>query len=592
MHAMSRRRLMAASAAGLSALSAACATSSAQQPAPAAPPAPATPPTAPASPPAVPPPVSADQVHGAEALAQVSYTDAERTQLISSISDQLEAIRALRALAKPNDLQPAHVFDPRLPGVTYAPQARSFALGQANAGALPSSDDDIAFAPAWKLSRWLHARAITSRRLTDIYLARIERYGPRLQNFITVMADRARSGADAADREIAAGRIRSPLHGVPYGLKDLFDAAGAPTTWGAEPYANRGVVQTDSIVAARLKEAGAVLLGKTATGALAFGDIWYDGVCKNPWNPEEGSSGSSAGSASGTAAGMMGFGIGTETLGSVVSPSHRCGTTGLRPTFGRTPRTGAMALCWSLDKVGVLARCVLDTAMVLSVIQGGDPSDAASLNHGFAYGGGMDARGMRVGYDPAWFERADPFDRAALEAARATGATLVEHTMPTQPINVLGQALVVEAASAFEEITLTNTDDQLDWQEDAAWPNTFRRTRFISGIDYLQVDRIRRKVMRETHASFEGFDAIIGPNFAGGMLLITNFTGHPQLAFRSGYIDSPARGTRGIIPGSTPHRVPRATSLWAPLFEERKLIRLGRAIEAQLGVAEERPPLT
>jgi Asp-tRNA(Asn)/Glu-tRNA(Gln) amidotransferase A subunit family amidase len=289
----------------------------------------------------------------------------------------------------------------------------------------------------------------------------------------------------------------------------------------------------------------------------------------------------------------MGFGIGTETMGSVVSPSHRCGTAGLRPTFGRTPRTGVMALCWSLDKVGVLGRSVLDTGMVLSVIQGGDPSDAASLNHGFAYAGAMDAHGMRVGYDPAWFEHADPFDHAALEAARAAGATLIERRVPTQPTAQLGQMVVIEGAAAFEELTLTHADDQLKRQDDNAWPNIFRKARFMSGIDYIQMDRIRRRTMQVMHDAFEGLDCMIGPNFAGGMLVITNMTGNPQLAFRSGFIDSPARDISGRpTPGATPHRVPRASSLWAPLFEERNLIRLGRAIEAGLNVAEERPHLT
>lgn len=533
-------------------------------------------------------------MQGAEALAQITYTDAERTQVIATIADQLGAIRGLRAIAKPNNLQPAQTFDPRLPGVTYVPQARSFAMGRVSEGALPTNDDDIAFAPAWKLSRWLQAKAITSRRLSEIYLTRIARYGPALHNFITVTPERARAEADAADSEIAAGHIRSPLHGIPYGLKDIFDAEGAPSTWGAEPFANRGPVAQDCIVAARLKAAGAVLLGKTAVGALASGDVWQGGTSRNPFNPDEGSSGSSAGSASGTAAGLMGFGIGTETLGSVVSPSHRCGTAGLRPTFGRTPRTGVMALCWSLDKVGVLARSVLDTGMVLSVIQGGDASDAASLNHGFAYTGTMDAHGMRVGYDPAWFEHADPYDHAALEAARACGATLVEHPVPAQPFAQLAQMVVIEAATAFEELTLTNADDQLHRQDNNAWPNVFRRARFMSGIDYIQIDRLRRRTMQAMHEVFSGVDCMIGPNFAGGMLIITNMTGHPQLAFRSGFIDAPARDLDGhpLAPaGATPRRVPRATSLWAPLFEERKLMRLGRAIEAQLNVAEERPHL-
>jgi Asp-tRNA(Asn)/Glu-tRNA(Gln) amidotransferase A subunit family amidase len=538
------------------------------------------------------PSVRARDVQGGEALAGVTYTSAERQQMLTGLADQLETIRALRAIEKPNALQPAQVFNPRLPGVVYPEQGGASAFVW-EGRELPSSDEDIAFAPVHNLSSWLMRRAITSRRLTEIYLARIERLAPTLQCFVTVTADRARAEADAVDREIAAGRYRGPLHGVPYGLKDLFDAEGAPTTWGAEPYMNRGPATADSIVARRLKSAGAVLLGKTTTGALAYGDIWFNGVTKNPFNTEEGSSGSSAGSASATAAGLVAFGIGTETLGSIVAPSHRCGTTGLRPTFGRIPRTGAMALCWSLDKVGPLCRSVLDTALVLSALNGADPSDAGSFDHGFEYAGGADARGMRVGFDPSWYEDATPYDRAAFEAARAAGADLVEVRVPKQPDNALVQALLVEAAAAFEELTLTNQDDQLDWQDDSAWPNTFRATRFISAIDYVQIDRVRRRVMQEMHEVFSGVEALIGPNYAGGMLTITNFTGHPQLAFRAGFADVPARNINDEpTPGAAPRRVPMASSLWAPLFEERALIRLGRAIERELSVADERPSLT
>lgn len=569
-HSVSRRALVAAGAGGLAALAA---TARAQ--------------TAPSG-----PAIAAQDVGSAEKLAGVTYTDAERQQMLSGLADQLEAIRALRAIEKPNSLQPAQTFNPRLPGVMYAEQSSSFATGSVDPGPLPASEEDIAFAPVWKLRRWFESRALTSRRLTDIYLARIERYAPLLQCFVTVTAERARREADQADREMRAGRFRGPLHGIPYGLKDLFDAEGAPTTWGAEPWMNNTPATADSIVARRLKEAGAVLLGKTTTGALAYGDIWFNGVTKNPWNPEEGSSGSSAGSASATAAGLIAFGIGTETLGSIVSPSHRCGTTGLRPTFGRVARSGGMALCWSLDKIGALCRSVLDTAAVLSVINGGDVSDASSLHHGFEYNGDTNVRGMRVGYDPAWFENAEANDRAALEAARALGVNLVEVRVPEQPGGALVQALLVEAAAAFEELTLSNADDTLDWQHDNAWPNTFRAARFVTAIDYVQIDRVRRRVMQDMDEVFSGVEAMIGPNFAGGMLTITNFTGHPQLAFRSGFIETPARTIfDGPVEGAQPKRTPVASSLWAPLFEERALIKLGRALEAQLGVAGERPTL-
>jgi Asp-tRNA(Asn)/Glu-tRNA(Gln) amidotransferase A subunit family amidase len=575
---LTRRRLLEASAIGLSALGAGAASAQTAAPASAAP--------------------SAAQLSGAEALAGVSYSDAERTQVLATIADQLEAIRLLRAVDKPNSLHPAQVFSPRLPGVAYPEQRKRIVTGRVDAGDVPSDDNDIAFAPVWKLSRWLQTRRLSSRRLTDIYLARIERHAPLLQCFVTVMADSARAQADAADVELRRGRARSVLHGIPYGLKDLFDAEGAPTTWGAEPWMNNAPATADSVVAARLKAAGAVLLGKTTTGALARGDVWFGGVTKNPWNPEEGSSGSSAGSCSATAAGLLGFGIGTETLGSLISPSHRCGTTALRPTFGRTPRSGGMALCWSLDKIGPITRSVLDTALVLSVINGFDASDAGSLDWGFEYDGSIDVSGMRVGYVPAWYEAggqngAQDYDRAALDAARAAGVNLIEVSPKPQPFQAFQQALRVEAAAAFEELTLSGRDDTLAAQNNGAWPNTFRTARFISGVDYVQIDRVRRKAMQEMHELFSGVDALIGPNFAGGMLVTTNFTGQPQLAFRAGFIQTAARGLTGqVAEGATPKRTAVASSLWAPVFEERNLIRLGRVLEARLGVAEERPPLS
>ncbi|MBI1187001.1 MAG: amidase [Alphaproteobacteria bacterium] len=567
---VSRRAMMGAGAAGLAGFAAAL-RADAQTP---------------------PPPVPAEALPGAEALAGVSYTEAERSQMLAGLAERLDVIRALRAMEKPNSLAPALTFDPRLPGVAYDLAQGGDHPMPPETARFPDNPDDVAFASIPQLSRWLHRGEITSRALTEIYLERIARYGAGLQCFITVTPERARAEADGADRGFRQGRVRGWLHGVPYGLKDLFDAEGAPSTWGAEPYANRPPATQDSAVARKLREAGAVLLGKTALGALAYGDIWHDGVCKNPWNPMEGSSGSSAGSASATAAGLCAFAIGTETLGSIVSPSHRCGTTGLRPTFGRISRAGAMALCWSLDKVGPICRRVLDTAHVLAALNGADPADASSLDAGFEFHPMRTPAGMRVGYDPRWFEDAADHDRAFLEAARAVGATLIERAIPDIPVAQLAIGLFVEAAAAFEELTLNNWDDQLDWQDDSAWPNTFRQARFVTAIDYVQADRLRRRAMIQMHEAFDGLDAMIGPNFAGGMLTITNFTGHPQLAMRSGFIDSPARSLQNRpIEGTPVRRVPRASSLWAPLFEERTLIRLGHAIETRLGVAAERPAL-
>lgn len=536
-------------------------------------------------------PITADTIQSAESLFRVDYTDAEREQMLDGIQGWVGRAEALRAMEKPNELAPALTFDPRLPGHTYAEPEAGIRGLPADAGALPADPAGIAYAPVWKQAAWMARGAISSAELTELYLARIAAYGDQLECYITVTADRARAEARVRDAERAAGQVRGPLHGIPYALKDIIDVEGLPATWGATVYADRVGTQT-AAVAARLEEAGAVLLGKASSGAIAYGDIWFDGVTRNPFNPNEGSSGSSAGPASATAAALCAFSIGTETLGSIVSPSHRCGTTGLRPTFGRVARTGAMALCWSLDKIGPIVRATADAALVLDAINGADTGDAASFDAAFGVDFNRNLSGLRLGYNPAWFEAAADPDRAALEAARSLGVELVEFDIDDEPWGAMLMQLEAEAAAAFENLTLEDLDDRLRWQDNAAWPNTFRRARFISGVDLVNADRLRRKAMTMMAARFENLDAIIGPNFAGNMLLITNYTGHPQLAFRSGFTQQPTRtifGAAADESGAT-FEVPYATSLWAPLLREDTILALGAAIEQRLGVAETRPP--
>ncbi|MFN0024537.1 MAG: amidase [Parvularculaceae bacterium] len=437
----------------------------------------------------------------------------------------------------------------------------------------------------------MRSGALTSARLTEIYLARIAAFDPNLSAFITVTADLARKEAGEADKDLADGRDHGPLHGIPYALKDLAGTKDILTTWGAEPYQSR-IPAADAEVVRKLRNAGAILLGKTAVGAIAYGDRWFGGVTKNPWNPAEGSSGSSAGSASATAASLCAFAIGTETLGSIVSPAERCGVAGLRPTFGRVSRAGFMALCWSLDKVGALCRSVEDTAIVLAGINGYDADDPATARIGFTYDGKADFKAMTVGYVPQWFEQGDDADRAALAALKGLGCTVKEFAWPEFDFGPLAQIVTVEAAAAFSDLTFSNRDDELSWQDDEAWPNGWRQARFFPAADYVQIDRLRRRAMEAIAKAFEGFDALIGPHYAGDALLATNVTGHPQLALRAGFaqtatrtlFDEPAKATAETF------RTPRGVSLWANLFEEGKIIALGRALEASLGVASERPP--
>ncbi len=356
----------------------------------------------------------------------------------------------------------------------------------------------------------------------------------------------------------------------------------------------------DARVVELLRSAGAVLLGKTTLGALAYGDIWFGGKTRNPWNLNEGSSGSSAGSASATAAGLCGFAIGTETLGSITSPSQRCGTTGLRPTFGRVSRAGAMVLCWSLDKIGPICRSVEDCALVLAAINGGDPADRGSIDAPFNFDAQAGIEGMRLGWLPAAFDdEATDVDRAALDAARRLGIELVELRLPDLPYGSLMGVLYAEAAAAFEELTLSDRDDELTWQEKGAWPNAFRKARFLSAVDHVQLDRLRYRVMEALRGLFDQVDALIGPFMTGPMLVASNFTGHPCLHLRAGFLEVATRSASSLADGKLragqaaadgpSFEVPAGISLWAGLFDEGRLCNLGMALEKELGVSERRP---
>ena len=513
----------------------------------------------------------------AEKLAAVAFTAAEREAIRKEIGEQVARYGERRAQALPNALAPATVFDPRMTDPGVQASQRPIVRSERDQDPLPSSETDIAFAPVTALSRWIEQHELTSMRLTQIYLDRLRRFGPRLECVVTLTERLAMAQAQRADRENAAGRYRGPLHGIPWGAKDLLDTAGIGTTWGATPYRDR-VAESDAAVVRRLDDAGAVLVAKLTLGAIAYGDIWFGGRTNSPWDLKQGSRGSSAGSAAATAAGLVGFSLGTETLGSIVSPCMRCGTTGLRPTFGRVPRTGAMALCWSLDKIGPICRTVEDCALVLAAINGANHGDPSSLDVPFNFDARQSLSRLRLGYDPGWFEhkRATDLDRNALAVARGLGLELVEISLPDWPYGALMTILLVEAAAAFEELTLSNRDDELVWQAPEAWPNTFRTTRFAPAIEYVQAQRFRRRVMAMMAERFADIDAIISPSFAGSLLLITNNTGHPSLTIRCGFR---ANGT------------PRGITLWGRLFEEGTLCRIGMALESALDVWDKRPPL-
>jgi len=414
---------------------------------------------------------------------------------------------------------------------------------------------------------------------------------------ITLTRGHALTQAKKADAEIAAGKYRGPLHGIPWGGKDLLDTAGIATTYGAEPFRNR-VPKDDAAVVKRLNEAGAVLVAKLSLGALALNDIWFGGQTMNPWLLEEGASGSSAGPGASTAAGLVGFSIGSETGGSIVSPSMRCGVTGLRPTYGRVPRTGAMTLCWSLDKLGPMTRSVEDAILVLHAISGLDPGDVNSVPSKLDFDANAGVKGLRVGYFPAWMKEtpATDVDRAALETVKKVGMVPVEVTLPDWPYDSLQLILFAEGAAAFEELTLQHGVDQLKMQTFDSWPNLFRQARFLSAVDFVQADRMRRKVALQMARIFSDVDLLLVPSLRDEMLTITNFTGHPALTLRAGFVEvAQARSDWAPDPDhplpkfSPARRVPHGITLIGKLFQEGTLAQAGLALEQSFGVVQERP---
>jgi len=554
--------------------------------------------------PAVGPEVSPVTFAEAEKLVQVEMTAAQCTMAAASWRKTMAALYERRTgprkVTLESTLAPATRWNPVLPGLAAktGPEHDRFIRSNADPGALPARDEDIAFASVTQLSRWIEQRKLTSDRLTRIYLKRLEQFDPELHCVITLTRDLALAQAKQADEEIAAGHYRGPLHGIPWGAKDLLDTAGIRTTYGAEPFRNR-VPSEDAVVVKRLHEAGAVLVAKLSLGALALNDIWFGGQTMNPWLLEEGSSGSSAGPGAATAAGLVAFAIGSETGGSIVSPSMRCGVTGLRPTYGRVARTGAMTLCWSLDKLGPMTRSVEDAILVLHSISGPDAGDLASVPSNLDFDANASVQGLRVGYFPRWMNEnpATAVDRAAVESVKKTGMVPVEGSIPDWPYDSLNLILFAEGAAAFEELTLSGGMNQLKAQVPDAWPNIFREARFLSAVDFVQADRFRRKVAEEMARLFSEVDLLLVPSLRDEMLVITNFTGHPSLTLRAGFVEvSKARSDWAPDPNHplptfpSPRRVPHGVTLIGRLFDEGTLASAGLALEREFGVVNQRPP--
>jgi Asp-tRNA(Asn)/Glu-tRNA(Gln) amidotransferase A subunit family amidase len=558
-------------------------------------------PTAFGTSPAFGPEVSPATFEVGEKLVEVTLTERERAEAAgnwrNSVAPVYERRVGPRKLVIESEIAPWSRWDPILPGTTAGPAENRFVRSAASDRPLPERDEDIAFATVAEQSRWIEARKLTSERLTRIYLERIERFDPKLHCVITVTKELALRQAAQADKEIAAGQYRGPLHGIPWGAKDLLDTARIHTTYGAEPFRNR-VPAADATVVERLHAAGAVLIAKLSMGALALNDVWFGGETRNPWVLEEGSSGSSAGPGSATAAGLVSFAIGSETGGSIVSPTMRCGLTGLRPTFGRVPRTGAMTLCWSLDKLGPMTRSVEDTLLVLEAITGPDGKDVSAIPSRLDFEANHSVKGLRVGYFPNWMKEspATEVDRAALETVKKLGMIPVPVELPDWPYDSLNVILFAESAAAFEEITLDRQIDTLKMQVPDAWPNLFRQSRFLSAVDFVQADRMRRKVAMEMARIFSEVDVLLVPSLRDEISVITNATGHPSLTLRAGFVeiaeersDWAPDSARPLKKFSPPRRVPYGVTLIGRLFEEGTLGEAGMALEQAFAVSGERP---
>ena len=537
----------------------------------------------------------------AEKLMQVTMTAAERQQAADSwrqsIAPYLERRTGPRTVTIAFTDPPATLWNPMLPGMATQPSRGRFVRSKADGAPLPSSDDTIAFAPVTQIARWIESGRLTSERLTNIYLSRIERLDGKLRSVITVTKEHAIAHAKKADAEIASGKYLGPLHGIPYGVKDLLDTKDIPTTYGAEPFRNR-VPSADAAVVRRLDEAGAVLIAKLSMGALALNDIWFGGQTMNPGLLVEGASGSSAGPGAATAAALVAFSIGSETGGSIVSPAMRCGVSGLRPTFGRVPRTGAMTLCWSLDKLGPMTRTVEDAMLVLQAITGPDAGDPSSVPSRLDFDATAAPAGLRVGYLAQWMRErpATEVDRSAMETMRKLKMELKEVTLPDWPYGSLMPILFAEGAAAFEELALNHQFATLKMQVKDAVPNLFREARFLSAVDLVQADRLRRKVALEMARIFRDVDVLMVPSLRDEQLTITNFTGHPSLTLRAGFVQvSEARSDWAPDPANplpkfnSPRRVPHGITLIGRLFEDGVLGQVGVALEREFGVAEEKP---
>lgn len=488
------------------------------------------------------------------------FDQEERDQLSGGLAYYLRLYEEIRSCPLDNSIPPAIQFNPIPVGANFPHIQEPIDWGLPDDVEMPGNRDDLAFYRVAELAQLIKSQQITSVELTRFFLDRLKRYGDTLHCVITLTEDLALAQATRADEEIARGMYRGPLHGIPYGVKDLLAVKGFKTTWGAAPFRDQILEETATVVK-KLEEAGGVLVAKLSMGALAMGDVWYADTTRNPWDLTQGSSGSSAGSASATAAGLVPYSIGTETLGSIVSPSTRCGTSGLRPTYGRVSRTGAMALSWTMDKIGPICRNAADCALVFHAILGPDGIDQSLVDLPFNYKPIQDLSTLKIGYFKEAFDADYPTkknDKKTLVVLRKMGARLLPVSFPDSlPVSALRIILNAEAAAAFDELTRSDRDTLLVRQNQGAWPNLFRQARFIPAVEYIQANRIRYLLIQEMHQLMKQYDLIITPSYGGNQLLITNLTGYPVVVVPNGF------NQRGI---------PTSISFVGNLFDEATIL--------------------
>lgn len=579
--------------------------------------------------------ITKEMIENAAEIADVPLPDEDKQAMLDGLNEQKKDYEEIYKLKIPNSVAPAYIFDPVLPGMQFETVKRPMRMTSAalvGTGGAPRNIEDIAFYNVRQLAALMQTKKISSVALTDMYLARLKKYDPLLKFVITLTEDRAHAKAQEADREIAAGKYRGPLHGLPWGAKDLLAVKGYRTTWGAGGFEQQNIDE-DATVVQRLDEAGAVLVAKLTLGALAMGDKWFGGQTRNPWNPHQGSSGSSAGSASATAAGCVAFAIGSETLGSISSPSTRCGDTGLRPSFGLVPRTGAMALSWTMDKLGPICRAVEDTALVLSAIYGPNGHDRSVQNAAFNWNANLDWRKLRVGYFKSEFELKPPeqpeppkeqksatpeeekkraedkrrreqaeerrkydqrFNDAAIAKLRDMGVDLIPVELPKFPYGAMVPLLTAEAAAAFDDLTRSGRDKLLTEQSPDDWPNQFRIARLMPAVEYIQANRARLEAMELWQKMFADFDVIVAPT-ASEQLVATNLTGNPALILPNGFrgpdAPKPPVKDNGDDDGIGGPGTPVSLTFLGQLYGEAKMLALAKAYQDATGFNLKHPDL-